>query len=271
MEGAWAMSPITRTAAISTPKIRSRDIDQLRSNDARLRAEETNIRATGGDIRNVHYTYTIGPDGKRYASSVSVTYEAPTNSPAAQGGTPVMNPLERDQIPSDETDAFSRLRAAVEGYAEHAERSPSNPDGLSPQEQLEVRRLQETDAKVRSHEAAHQAAAGAMGGPAQFEYVTGPDGKEYAVVGSVPISMAASGSPEEILASLDRMAAAASAPGDMSAQDHAVLARASAMRSKVTQEGLAKEAQKAYSIWDGTKAMPSFGMRADYQPLDIAA
>ena len=58
-------------------------------------------------------------------------------------------------------------------------------------QQQEVQRLKQRDIEVRTHEAAHLAAAGqyASGG-ASFQYVTGPDGKRYAVGGEVKIDTA---------------------------------------------------------------------------------
>jgi hypothetical protein len=49
------------------------------------------------------------------------------------------------------------------------------------------RKLEQVDAEVRAHEAAHLAALGsAAGGGASYSYVIGPDGERYAIGGSVP-------------------------------------------------------------------------------------
>ena len=50
-----------------------------------------------------------------------------------------------------------------------------------------VRELQQSDAEVRRHEAAHAAAGGEFAGAPTFTYQTGPDGKRYAVGGEVSI------------------------------------------------------------------------------------
>ena len=64
------------------------------------------------------------------------------------------------------------------------EHGPANE--LTAEQQREVERLATEDRRVRAHEQSHVAAAGpyATGGPT-FEYVTGPDGRQYAVAGEV--------------------------------------------------------------------------------------
>jgi hypothetical protein len=105
------------------------------------------------------------------------------------------------------------------------------PTQLKPAEQRIVEHLAETDRQVRAHEAAHQAAAGGLGGAATFTYKTGPDGKSYAVGGEVPIDMSPGRTPEETLARARQVRAAALAPADPSGQDLAVAAQATQMES----------------------------------------
>jgi hypothetical protein len=105
------------------------------------------------------------------------------------------------------------------------------PTQLKPTEQRLVEHLAETDRQVRAHEAAHQAAAGGLGGAATFTYKTGPDGRSYAVGGEVPIDMSPGRTPEETLARARQVRAAALAPADPSGQDLAVAAQATQMES----------------------------------------
>ncbi|MBB4285071.1 putative metalloprotease CJM1_0395 family protein [Roseospira goensis] len=104
------------------------------------------------------------------------------------------------------------------------------PDGLTPEERAEVRRLQAIDRRVRQHEAAHKAAGVGVTGPATFTYVTGPDGRQYAVGGEVSITLNASGStdPEQAIRQLEQVKRAALAPADPSPADRAAAAAAEA-------------------------------------------
>jgi hypothetical protein len=96
----------------------------------------------------------------------------------------------------------------------------------------EVRRLQQIDQGVRAHEAAHLAAAGGLAsGGASYDFVTGPDGRLYAIGGAVRIDTSEGTSPEETLAKAKQIQQAALAPADPSAQDMAVAAAAAQMEA----------------------------------------
>lgn len=99
---------------------------------------------------------------------------------------------------------------------------------LTEEQKREVQELQKTDRAVRSHEAAHKAAAGSYArGGAQFTTVAGPDGRQYAVGGEVSIDTSpVAGDPEATIQKMDQVARAALAPADPSAQDRAVAAQA---------------------------------------------
>ena len=103
---------------------------------------------------------------------------------------------------------------------------------LSPQEQAQVRRLQQIDRKVREHEAAHQSAGAGLTGGAQYRYVRGPDGKQYAVSGEVKIDVSPAQTPQQTLEKARRIQAAALAPADPSSQDRAVAAQAAQMAAE---------------------------------------
>jgi len=82
---------------------------------------------------------------------------------------------------------------------------------------------------VRRHEQAHKAAAGphAHGGP-RYELVSGPDGRLYAVSGSVEIDTSpVPDDPEATLRKMRQVRRAALAPAEPSAEDRAVAAAAS--------------------------------------------
>ena len=118
------------------------------------------------------------------------------------------------------------------GQAEKSENSAKSGE-LTPEEKAQVEKLKARDAEVRTHEAAHLAAAGqyAQGGP-QFEYQTGPDGKKYAIGGSVSIDISpVAGDPEATIQKARQVRAAALAPAEPSGQDQNVAAAASQMEA----------------------------------------
>ena len=98
-----------------------------------------------------------------------------------------------------------------------------DPVDLTPEEQAEVDRLRIRDQQVRQEEQAHAANAGDLAGPISYTTVTGPDGRSYAVGGSVSIrAQAVSGDPAEAEHIGARLAAAAHAAVNPSAQDLSV-------------------------------------------------
>lgn len=116
---------------------------------------------------------------------------------------------------------------------------------LTPEQQLELRELQQTDRKVRAHEMAHIAASGGLASKgASFSYRTGPDGQRYAVGGEVSIDTSAGRTPEETLAKATRVKAAALAPADPSPQDRKVAAMADRMAMQALTEIATQEREQ---------------------------
>ncbi|HEC1769570.1 TPA: hypothetical protein R1738_000127 [Campylobacter lari] len=111
-----------------------------------------------------------------------------------------------------------------------------NGKDLSTEEVKQVRELEKVDREVRAHEAAHQAAGGALAGAASFGYTRGPDNKMYAVEGEVPIRMQKGNTPEETIANAMQVIAAAMAPADPSPQDYKVAANAMQMQNDARAE-----------------------------------
>jgi len=108
-------------------------------------------------------------------------------------------------------------------------------------EAIEIRELQIRDREVRAHEAAHAAAGGSYAGAPKYDYERGPDGRTYAVGGSVSIDISPiPGDPQATLQKAQQVRAAALAPAQPSAQDLKVAQQAQAMateaRSEISQE-----------------------------------
>jgi hypothetical protein len=131
----------------------------------------------------------------------------------------------------------------VIGQRNRANSNQLGPKRLSPDQERVVQELAQVDQKVRAHEAAHQAAAGSLGGAVSYTYETGPDGKSYAVGGEVPVDISSGRTPEETVAKAEQIRAAALAPEDPSPQDLSVAAQASqieaAAREQIMQQQLA--------------------------------
>ena len=117
-------------------------------------------------------------------------------------------------------------------------------DEMSDAERRKLEDLKTTDARVRRHEEAHRAAAGALyrGGP-NYTYETGPDGKRYAVAGSVQIDTSPGRTPEETVAKASAIRRAALAPTDPSGTDRAIAAKATRMED-AARRALSKETVK---------------------------
>lgn len=96
------------------------------------------------------------------------------------------------------------------------------PAELSAEERAAVDRLRARDAQVRQEEEAHAAVAGDLAGPIAYSYQRGPDGRQYAVGGSVQVGGSGAVTPEGRAADAARLAAAANAATNPSAADLAV-------------------------------------------------
>ncbi|MBI5936217.1 MAG: hypothetical protein HY850_00035 [Betaproteobacteria bacterium] len=122
-------------------------------------------------------------------------------------------------------------------YFSVALRRAGQDNSAQADQQREAQRLKQVDQKVRAHERAHlSAAAGLATGGASFQYVRGPDGRQYAVGGEVQIDVSAASTPEQTIAKAQRIRAAALAPADPSSQDRAVAAAAGQLESQARAE-----------------------------------
>lgn len=155
------------------------------------------------------------------------TNEVPPTPPA-----PSTTPNTNGQTATARVSAsgFSVLLAAQAG-------EETNAEGLTPEEQEVVRELQQTDQRVRAHEQAHKSVAGPYAGAISYETTTGPDGREYAIGGSVQIDVSAvPNNPEATIRKMEVVERAALAPADPSPEDFAVARAAQAIRQQAQNE-----------------------------------
>ncbi len=97
--------------------------------------------------------------------------------------------------------------------------------------------MEDRDAEVKRHEQAHFQAGGKYASTPKYEYQTGPDGKRYAIGGSVDIDM--SEVPDDPQATLEKarvIKRAALAPEDPSVQDRKVAREADQMAARAQRE-----------------------------------
>lgn len=160
----------------------ARAVQKLESRDRQTRQRE---EGKGEAVGSRNYIYQTGPDGKRYAigtAAHTVREEEPSGTEGTKRG--------------------------------------ADGDTLSREDQALLDKLEARDTKVRNHEAQHVMAAGgqAQGAPT-YTYQTGPDGRRYAVGGSVNIATMTTGDPEQDARQARNAERAAMATGEPSSRD----------------------------------------------------
>jgi SprA family protein len=178
-------------------------------------------------------------------------------APADTGGTEAAEVAPDDESSETQSDA----RAAADESAPSTSAQPSvargaeagNDEGgkgedgsaeRSDAERQEIAELKRRDSEVRTHEQAHKATGGAYTGSIRLSYQMGPDGKRYAVEGSVPIDVSPiPGDPAATLRKMEVVHRAANAPASPSSADRGVAAQA----QRVTQQARAQMAAERYA------------------------
>jgi len=119
-----------------------------------------------------------------------------------------------------------------------------DPVRLTDQELARVRELAAIDREVRAHEQAHAAVGGPYAGSPSYTYTRGPDGRQYAIGGEVPIDVSpVAGNPEATINKARIVRRAALAPAQPSGQDRSIAARATAMEQQARIELREEEAE----------------------------
>ncbi|MCR5347695.1 MAG: hypothetical protein K6E38_07950 [Fretibacterium sp.] len=216
----------------------------LSRREADVLAQEQSLRAKTGYNAEVStvYSYTMGPDGRRYITGASMTMKGDAEDLNRVGGG-----ITTREFQAEEQRASQEKVSPTEDKS--GSRSPDSADkgknsagssDLSEEQEAQVREMTRTEREVIAHEAAHQAAAGAFGGGVSYSYTQGPDGKSYITGGEVPIQLKSGSTPEETLRNMQQVQRAALAPADPSGQDRRVAAKAAAMATQAQQEIAAK-------------------------------
>ncbi len=183
-----------------------RMLSLLQARDSQVRHDE---EARGEAVGSRAYIYQAGPDGRQYAV----------------GTAPHLVREGEEASGEFEAGGSTNLPALLPGSGNGEDREFES-------------RLQARDRLVRAHEHAHMTAGGGqVAGMAQYDYQTGPDGRQYAVGGSVSVVMTlVPGDPEATRRSANAAERAAMAPGGPSGQDFTVAANARRMRARAAAE-----------------------------------
>lgn len=139
---------------------------------------------------------------------------------------------------SNNNENTSSYLTGEEILASRPEKSSSSDKQLTEEEQKQIDELKARDREVKTHEQAHIAAGGSyVKGGATYDYQTGPDGKRYAVGGSVNIDTSpVDGDPEATIAKAQVVIKAALAPAEPSGQDQKVASAARQMMNEARKE-----------------------------------
>jgi len=182
--------------------------------------QQSSLTATGGQKKSTPLLYPL------------------STAPAGQSEDNVSLSKEGKELSAaQETSRGSEQKNQQETDPSQSQSKGSNQLSLDETELRQVQQLRSRDTEVRTHEQAHLAAAGqyAAGGPS-FSYQTGPDGKRYAVGGSVPIDIGEESTPAATIQKMRTVKRAALAPANPSAADRQIAAQAGMNEMKAIQE-----------------------------------
>lgn len=239
MLSAGYLEPMQNISRAKKPTDYDSSTDQQKQRqEQQILAEEQAIRAKLGGNAQVHtvYQYAIGTDGRRYITGASVSMtgsEEALNRVAGGPATEDMQSVSHDFADSLKKESDDRKTAKSDADKRS---SDAKKDKAEDEKDSQVRDLKQIQNEVIAHEAAHQAAAGELGGGVSYSYTQGPDGKNYITGGEVPIRIKEGATPEETLRNMQKVQAAANAPADPSGQDMAVAAKAAAIAAKARGE-----------------------------------
>jgi len=155
-----------------------------------------------------------------------------TDSPKSRHGT---ESSEQQKNAVEQNNSSSQRESIEEKEGQEQEQSQQKREEQQEQNQLrqEVEQLRQVDREVRAHEAAHSAVGGQYAGAPSYTFVTGPDGKRYAVAGEVSIDTSrVPNDPEATVQKMLQVQQAALAPADPSGQDLKVAAIANQIASQ---------------------------------------
>ena len=194
-----------------------------------------------------HFAQSASNEAHSGEAKTEVALSA-TQSQKASGAEPsYRRPVEKSADPK-----YSSLEEEMKDPTKKV-----GPDGkaITPEEEKEIEELEDRDAEVKRHEQAHFQAGGKYASAPKYEYQTGPDGKRYAVGGSVDIDLSEiPGDPQATLEKARVIKRAALAPEDPSVQDRKVAREADQMAARAQRQLSEQQSVKANEAIQGSTA-----------------
>lgn len=204
-----------------------------------------------------------GPDERAGQHSTNPITDSDSNGYTQPVDVVTISSIEPQSGIDQQKDATSNRPDDTANQTSHA----VGDQQLTSEEEQQVKELKQRDQEVRRHEQAHKAAAGqyASGGP-QFEFETGPDGKQYAVGGEVKIDTSSvPNNPEATVRKMQQIRRAALAPGEPSSQDRAI-----ASQAQVAEQQAQSEIRETQTQQIGQQSSAESGQKtADNKPGKI--
>jgi len=201
--------------------------------------------SSNADVRN----YLITTSGNE-------TVATDSNAETVDAGVPPEQTVSTADSASTSSNAISDN--------ESSESNDGSSEELTEEEKAQVEELKKRDQEVRQHEQAHLAAAGSYAnGGAQYDFQTGPDGKQYAIGGHVNIDTSPASNSQATIAKAKQIQRAALAPADPSPQDVKVAAKAAQMIYQAQQQLVAEK-----SKGNESDSVDSLGSASISSPLD---
>lgn len=268
MLSAGYLEPMQNISRVQKLTDYERDTDQSKQQkEQEILAEEQALKAKLGDSAQVHtvYHYTMGTDGKRYITGASVTMKGSEEDlNRVSGGLATEDMQSRQKAITDslkkDAEKTEKNQTIIQQESEKR-KAEEKKDKAEDEKDSQIRELKQIQQEVIAHEAAHQAAAGELGGGVSYTYTQGPDGQKYITGGEVPIRLKEGATPEETLRNMQKVQAAANAPADPSGQDMQVAAKAAALaakaRSEISQENSSEHTEtvaKGTPIFESAKS-----------------
>lgn len=177
--------------------------------------------------------------------------------PSRQTPLPLQNAIEQVARFQSRVDAAVAARQEVEQTPTNvvkeaasvwkAGQRPRNAPGapLDQEDQARLAEMRARDKDVRDQKAAQARAAAPYAGAANFEYETGPDGRQYAVSGEVKIDVSATvGDASETARKMEQILSATLAADELSVEDRRVLAEARKQRLEAQTDIIAANAEQ---------------------------
>ena len=275
MLSAGYLEPMAQNSRVYEPEKTTAKTDEAKkAKEQEILAEEQALKAKLGSNAQVHtvYHYSMGTDGRNYITGASVTMKGTEEQLSrVSGGVTTEDITTKEQKTRDakrkedkeHEDSQNIIKSEAEKRKAHKDDDKAESD-----KDAQVRELKQIQQEVIAHEAAHQAAAGELGGAVSYTYTEGPDGKRYITGGEVPIKIKQGSTPEETLRNMQKVQAAAHAPADPSGQDMQVAAKASAIasraRSQIARENVSEDDHTS-TVAKGTPIFESVNQNEDEQ------